>query len=182
MKFDEILMICRERNQITSWEALAWHLGMTEGGLRAIRKGKGGTLKEGTLEAIMRGSGLEAPLIVATWEAEHGKNAHVRESWQRLAAAWDQKSKGEKGKDSGELEKLCIMLSKPDFAHGSGFEAFQELIALNEENEKSGLSPMGIRLGVTKTQPEEKTPAPPWHGPERRHGPGHWHGPERRAA
>ena len=109
MKFEDILWECRKRNGIKSWEELAWFLGMTEDGLRQIRKGTGGALKEKTLEGIMRGSGLEAPLIVATWEAEHGKVPHVRESWQRLAYAWNRINETENAKDSGKLENLCIM-------------------------------------------------------------------------
>lgn len=81
MKFDDILMMCRNRNGLKSWSELAWTLGMTESGLRAIRKGTGGALKETTLEALMRGTDLPAPFIVAAWEAENCRNEYVRQSW-----------------------------------------------------------------------------------------------------
>lgn len=108
MKFEEILQTCKKNTHAKSWDEFAWMLGLTTEGLRLIRKGRG-ALKPATLEAIMRGSGLEAPFIVATWEAEHGKNPHVRESWQRLAYSWNRINETENAKDSEGLEKLCIM-------------------------------------------------------------------------
>lgn len=184
MKFDDILMICRERNRITSWEELAWTLGMTEGGLRAIRKGKGGALKEATLEAIMRGSGLEAPLIVATWEAEHAQNPYIRESWQRLVYTLNQINESENGKDSRKLENLCIMLNRDRRIYDEDHHKNQEVPNIPPDPKISEFSPMGIRTGVTWTRPEEKTaPGAPWHGPERRRNHrGPWTGPERRTA
>lgn len=184
MKFDDILMICRERNGMKSWEELAWFLGMTEDGLRQIRKGTGGALKEKTLEGIMRGSSLEAPLIVATWETEHGKNPHVRESWQRLLYALNQINESENGKDSGKLENLCIMLSQASDWPNGFREEFQAPRPVLKQSPVLEFSPMGIRTGVTWTRPEEKTaPGAPWHGPERRRNHrGPWTGPERRTA
>jgi hypothetical protein len=182
MKFEEILETCRKNTHAKSWDEFAWMLGISTEGLRLIRKGKG-ALKPKTLEALMRGSGLEAPLIVATWEAEHGKVPHVRESWERLANTWTQNEE-EKGKDSRELDKLSIMLSQESDWPNGFREEFQAPRPVLKQSPVLEFSPMGIRTGVTWTRPEEKTaPGTPWHGPERRRNHrGPWTGPERRTA
>lgn len=183
MKFEEILETCKTNNHAKSWDEFAWMLGLSTEGLRLIRKGRG-ALKPATLEAIMRGSGLEAPLIVATWEAEHGKNAHVRESWQRLATAWTQKGEGENANKDKELEKLSIMLNRARRIYSEVHLKNQELPHFSPRSQISEFSPMRVRTGVTWSRPEEMTaPAAPWTGPDRRREPRNpWHGPERRAA
>lgn len=185
MKFDEILMMCRDRNGLNSWAELAWALGMTESGLRAIRKGTGGALKETTLETIMRGSGLPAPVIVAAWEAENCRNEYVRESWLKYLDLYRNSPAPKKEcQEKQGVEKMCIMLSKPELSHGWQMLEDQPLRDVFGQTGFLGFSPMGIRTGVTYTRPQEMTaPIAPWTGPERRrdqHPP--WTGPERRAA
>ena len=148
MKFEDILETCKTNNHAKTWEEFAWMLGLSTEGLRLIRRGKG-ALKEATLEAIMRGSGLEAPFIMATWEAEHGKNPHVRESWQRLATAWNQDREGENAKNSGRLDKMCIMLNRARRIYDEDHHKIQELKDISQAPESSEFSPMGIRTGVT---------------------------------
>jgi transcriptional regulator with XRE-family HTH domain len=86
MTFDDILMNYRTRKGLTSWEALAEDLGITENGLRHIRRGRG-ALKEQTLRRIMEATGMEAPEIVAVWESENAEDPEVRASWRRWAAS-----------------------------------------------------------------------------------------------
>lgn len=86
MTFDDILMQYRRARGLSSWDALAHDLDITENGLRHIRKGRG-ALKESTLRKIMDATGLEAPEIVAVWESEHAADPEIRASWRRWAAS-----------------------------------------------------------------------------------------------
>lgn len=83
--FDELLEDYKQAKGLDTWDALARDIGVTEEGLRKIRRGKGG-LKEKTIKAIMEATGVSAPVVVACWQAEHAKDPAVRESWKRWAA------------------------------------------------------------------------------------------------
>jgi hypothetical protein len=183
MKFEEILETCKANTQAKSWDEFAWMLGLSTEGLRLIRKGRG-ALKPATLEAIMRGSNLDAPLIVAIWEAEHGKNPHVRQSWISYLENRESPTPKKECEEKQDVEKMCIMLSKPEFSQGWQRLEDQRLTHDFGQTEKTRFPPMGIRSSVTCTGPEENatgTPLAHWHE-RRRHPPRHWDGPERRRA
>jgi len=89
MRFPEIIEILREKQGFRNHEQVAEYLGMSRGGYFKMLNGSGG-MKDLTLERIMEGTKLPAPMIFGAWEAEHGRSEIVRKSWQewlRNAAA-----------------------------------------------------------------------------------------------
>ncbi|MBS4056784.1 MAG: hypothetical protein KGZ82_05725 [Bacteroidales bacterium] len=89
MNFDETLNILKEKQGLASLEQVAKYLGLSRGGFYDMKGGRG-ALSDKTLERIMEGTGLPAPIIFAAWSAEHSKSETIRKSWQewlRNAAA-----------------------------------------------------------------------------------------------
>lgn len=82
MKFREIFEVLIERQGFNSHEEAAEFLGLSRPTYFRLKKGET-PLKDKTVERLMEGTGLEAPVIVAAWEAEHGRTEKVRESWKR---------------------------------------------------------------------------------------------------
>lgn len=188
MKFDEILMMYRKNRRLTSWEALANELGMTEQGLRHIRNGDG-TLKDGTLDAIMSATQLEAPLIMATWKVEHATSERVRESWARYLEektprpALPEKSIKDQA-DNGD----CILCKVDEKGRESKFARKDRALQHIGSHRKSGRShPWDLGRVLHRPYLEDATaltahPAG-WDGMDRRRPTRtEWTGEERRAA
>ena len=82
MTFNDILELLKQKQQFSSFDQVASYLGYSRRGFFEMKRGRGG-LKDKTIERLMEGTGLEAPIIVAAWEAEHGRTEKVRASWKR---------------------------------------------------------------------------------------------------
>lgn len=110
--FDDVLMTYRKAKGLGSWEATAKALGLTDQGLRDIRKGRG-AVKEERVKEIMLTTGIPAPLIVAAWQAEHAKDDAVRKSWGELLECYKVECRPQNNIEGNqEFGAMCIMLSQ----------------------------------------------------------------------
>lgn len=105
--FKEVIYLLREKKGFSSHEQVANFLGFSRGGYFTMLNGKGG-LKDKTVEKIMDGTNLEAPIIYGAWEAEFGRSKKVRKSWENFlnrVAGWMIAA----STLSSEIIHLCIL-------------------------------------------------------------------------
>lgn len=105
--FEDILMRYRGAQGITSWESAAALLGVTESGLRAIRRGKGG-MKERTLRGLAQGTGLSPGYIVAVYECQFCRDEKLRLLWCNFLKLLEEI---EILLGNHKVGRMCIMLS-----------------------------------------------------------------------